>query len=106
MTTKSFGEPILRKEDPRLVSGQGRYLDDLGHDALAAAFLRSPHASARILDIDVTDALEVPGLIGIYTLFGTLEWTALCAALAFSMPTTGFKISYETLMRSTTSSAT
>ncbi|NBO08254.1 MAG: xanthine dehydrogenase family protein molybdopterin-binding subunit, partial [Actinobacteria bacterium] len=67
MTTKSFGEPILRKEDPRLVSGQGRYLDDLGHDALAAAFLRSPHASARILEIDVTDALDVPGLIGIYT---------------------------------------
>ncbi|MSX17852.1 MAG: molybdopterin-dependent oxidoreductase, partial [Actinobacteria bacterium] len=67
MTTKSFGEPILRKEDPRLVSGQGRYLDDLGHDALAAAFLRSPHASARILDIDVSDALDVPGLIGIYT---------------------------------------
>jgi len=67
MTTKSFGEPILRKEDPRLVSGQGRYLDDLGHEALAAAFLRSPHASARILDIDVTDALDVPGLIGIYT---------------------------------------
>ncbi|MEI6250143.1 MAG: aerobic carbon-monoxide dehydrogenase large subunit [Actinomycetes bacterium] len=67
MTTKAFGEPIVRKEDPRLVSGQGRYLDDLGHDALAAAFLRSPHASARIIDIDVTDALEVPGLIGIYT---------------------------------------
>ena len=67
MTTKAFGEPIVRKEDPRLVSGQGRYLDDLGHDALAAAFLRSPHASARIIDIDVTDALDVPGLIGIYT---------------------------------------
>ena len=67
MTTKAFGEPIVRKEDPRLVSGQGRYLDDLGHDALAAAFLRSPHASARIIDIDVTDALDIPGLIGIYT---------------------------------------
>ena len=67
MTTKAFGEPIVRKEDPRLVSGQGRYLDDLGHDALAVAFLRSPHASARIIDIDVADALEVPGLIGIYT---------------------------------------
>ena len=53
MTTQMFGAPIKRKEDPRLVTGGGRYLDDLGHDALAAAFVRSPHAHARIVDIDV-----------------------------------------------------
>ena len=53
MTTKMFGAPVQRKEDPRLLTGNGRYLDDLGHDALAAAFVRSPHAHARILDIDV-----------------------------------------------------
>ncbi|WP_397519340.1 hypothetical protein, partial [Rhodococcus pyridinivorans] len=47
---KSFGKPIPRVEDNRLVSGNGRYLDDLGHGALAAAFVRSPHAHARILD--------------------------------------------------------
>ena len=46
------------------VTGGGRYLDDLGHDALAAAFVRSPHAHARILDIDVTDALDVEGVVG------------------------------------------
>ena len=56
-----------RVEDPRLLSGQGRFLDDLGHDAWEAAFLRSPHAHARIVDIDVTPALEVAGLIAIYT---------------------------------------
>jgi len=67
MTTRSFGEPVLRREDPRLVSGNGRYLDDLGHGAYEAAFLRSPHASARILSIDVSNAFEVEGLIGIYT---------------------------------------
>ena len=44
MTTKFFGEPITRREDPRLVSGHGKYLDDLGQDALEAAFVRSPHA--------------------------------------------------------------
>lgn len=66
MTTKAFGEPIARREDPRLLTGQGRYLDDLGHDALAAAFVRSPHAHARITDIDVTDALDVEGLVAIY----------------------------------------
>ncbi|MFG2000038.1 aerobic carbon-monoxide dehydrogenase large subunit [Spirillospora sp. NPDC048911] len=67
MSTRMFGEPIPRREDPRLLTGQGRYLDDLGRDALAAAFVRSPHAHARIVDIDVTDALDVEGLVAIYT---------------------------------------
>src|SRR2546423_7564074 len=67
MTTRLFGEPIERREDPRLVSGEGRYLDDLGGDALAAAFVRSPYAHARVVDVDVTDALDVDGLVAIYT---------------------------------------
>ncbi|GAA2407298.1 xanthine dehydrogenase family protein molybdopterin-binding subunit [Actinomadura vinacea] len=62
-----FGEPIERREDPRLLTGQGRFLDDLGRGALAAAFVRSPHAHARVLDIDVTDALDVDGLVAVYT---------------------------------------
>jgi CO/xanthine dehydrogenase Mo-binding subunit len=62
-----IGEPIARREDPRLLTGQGRFLDDLGHEALGVAFVRSPHAHARILDIDVTDALDVAGLVAIYT---------------------------------------
>jgi len=61
------GASIQRREDRRLAAGDGRYLDDLGHEALAAAFLRSPHAHARILEIDVTDALDVDGLVAIYT---------------------------------------
>ncbi|HET8767276.1 MAG TPA: molybdopterin cofactor-binding domain-containing protein, partial [Pedococcus sp.] len=67
MTTSMFGAPVQRREDPRLLTGGGRYLDDLGHDALAAALVRSPHAHARIRDIDVTDALDVDGLVGIWT---------------------------------------
>jgi aerobic carbon-monoxide dehydrogenase large subunit len=62
-----MGAPVHRREDPRLVSGQGRFLDDLGPDALGVAFVRSPHAHARIVDVDVTDALEVDGLVAIYT---------------------------------------
>jgi carbon-monoxide dehydrogenase large subunit len=65
--TKMFGEPIKRVEDRRLVTGRGAYLDDLGQDAYAAALVRSPHAHARLVDIDVTDALDVDGLIAIYT---------------------------------------
>ncbi|AQZ60366.1 Carbon monoxide dehydrogenase large chain parolog without usual motifs [[Actinomadura] parvosata subsp. kistnae] len=67
MTTKLFGAPVQRREDPRLLTGQGRYLDDLGRDALAAAFVRSPHAHARVRDIDVSGALDVEGLVAIYT---------------------------------------
>ncbi len=62
-----FGAPIRRQEDPRLLRGEGRYLDDLGHDALAAAFVRSPHAHARVVDIDVSGALDVDGVIAVYT---------------------------------------
>ncbi|MBW8805116.1 MAG: xanthine dehydrogenase family protein [Catenulisporales bacterium] len=67
MSDKYLGQPLVRKEDPRLLRGDGRYLDDLGHDALAAAFVRSPVAHARILDIDVSDALDVDGLVAVYT---------------------------------------
>ncbi len=67
MTTKLFGEPVQRVEDAKLVTGGAHFLDDLGHDALGAAFVRSPHAHARITDIDITGALEVDGLVAVYT---------------------------------------
>ncbi|CAA9314853.1 MAG: Carbon monoxide dehydrogenase large chain parolog without usual motifs [uncultured Frankineae bacterium] len=67
MTTRLFGAPVPRSEDARLLTGGGRYLDDLGHDAAAVAFVRSPHAHARIVDVDVTDALDVEGLLAVYT---------------------------------------
>ncbi|MFF3668958.1 aerobic carbon-monoxide dehydrogenase large subunit [Microtetraspora malaysiensis] len=80
MTTKLFGEPVQRREDARLVTGQGHYLDDFGPGALAAAFVRSPHAHARIKDIDVSAALDVEGLVAVYT------WEDLPGALAEPLP--------------------
>ena len=65
--TSMFGEPIARLEDDRLLRGDGAYLDDLGHDALAAAFVRSPHAHALVRGIDVSGALDVDGLVAVYT---------------------------------------
>ncbi|MBS2552804.1 xanthine dehydrogenase family protein [Catenulispora sp. NL8] len=67
MNDKLVGQPLVRKEDPRLLRGDGRYLDDLGRGALAAAFVRSPVAHARIAGIDVDEALDVEGLVAIYT---------------------------------------
>ncbi|MFI6902907.1 aerobic carbon-monoxide dehydrogenase large subunit [Nonomuraea sp. NPDC050394] len=80
MSTRLFGEPVRRVEDERLLTGQGRYLDDLGREALAAAFVRSPHAHARIRDIDVTAALDVEGLVAIYT------WEDLPPGVAEPLP--------------------
>ncbi|MGH8893910.1 MAG: aerobic carbon-monoxide dehydrogenase large subunit [Actinomycetes bacterium] len=67
MTTRFFGEPVQRVEDAKLVTGTAHFLDDLGHDALGVAFVRSPHAHARVTDIDATGALEVDGLVAVYT---------------------------------------
>ncbi|MBM6591491.1 aerobic carbon-monoxide dehydrogenase large subunit [Brevibacterium sp. RIT 803] len=67
MTTRMFGQKIKRREDPRLVTGNGRYLDDLANGSVAAAFVRSPHAHADIVDIDVTGAIDVEGVIAVWT---------------------------------------
>jgi carbon-monoxide dehydrogenase large subunit len=74
------GSRVQRREDARLLVGGGRFLDDLGHDALAAAFVRSTLAHARIVDIDVTGALDIPGLVGIYTWDDLAEFDAVSAA--------------------------
>ncbi|OZD87611.1 xanthine dehydrogenase [Rhodococcus sp. 05-2256-B2] len=66
-TAPLFGQPLSRSEDERLLSGKGKYLDDLGHGALIAAFVRSPHAHARITAIDIDDALAMPGVHAVYT---------------------------------------
>src|SRR5918996_5104241 len=67
MTTQLFGQRVHRNEDPRLLTGRGRFADDLAHDVAQAAFVRSDHAHARIVDIDVSGALDMAGVYGIYT---------------------------------------
>ena len=67
MTTRMFGEPVERREDARLLTGRGRFTDDFEHDAAEVAFVRSEHAHARIADIDVAGALDVDGVLGVYT---------------------------------------
>jgi CO/xanthine dehydrogenase Mo-binding subunit len=62
-----IGVPSRRLEDERLLTGMGRFLDDLPHDGYEAAFVRSPHAHASIIDIDVSAALEFDGVFAIYT---------------------------------------
>ena len=64
MTTQFFGQRITRNEDPRLLRGQALFVDDVHLPDMAhVAFVRSPHAHARILSIDVSGALEKEGVV-------------------------------------------
>src|SRR3981189_392489 len=63
-----LGQPILRREDRRFVTGRGRYAANTApQDALAVLFVRSPHAHARLAGIDRAAALALPGVVAIYT---------------------------------------
>jgi aerobic carbon-monoxide dehydrogenase large subunit len=62
-----LGQPILRREDRRFVTGRGRYADNTApQDALAVVFVRSPHAHARLGGIAKAAALASPGVAAIY----------------------------------------
>ncbi len=64
----AIGRPIVRKEDAQLVTGQGRFSDDVNLPGQAyAVMVRSPHAHARIRSIDTAEAMAVPGAIAVLT---------------------------------------
>ena len=63
-----IGAAVRRREDARFITGRGQYTDDLNrYGQTFAVFLRSPHARARIISIDLEEAQRVPGLVAIYT---------------------------------------
>ena len=63
MGAKLFGARVARLEDPALLTGRGRFVDDIRLPGmLHAAFVRSPHAHARIRSIDATSARALPGV--------------------------------------------
>ena len=63
-----FGASIRRREDPRLITGQATYTDDLRLPGMAyACIVRSPHAHARIADIDADAARRHPGVVAVFT---------------------------------------
>ncbi|HEX5720742.1 MAG TPA: xanthine dehydrogenase family protein molybdopterin-binding subunit [Thermoanaerobaculia bacterium] len=68
MTTQPIGERIKRNEDPRLLTGRALFVDDINlPDMVHVAFVRSPHAHARILGIDASQAKAREGVFGVYT---------------------------------------
>jgi 2-furoyl-CoA dehydrogenase large subunit len=63
------GQSLRRTEDPRLLTGAGRFIDDLAPEPgmVQAAILRSPHAHARVVSVDAAAALRLPGVLGVLT---------------------------------------
>jgi aerobic carbon-monoxide dehydrogenase large subunit len=67
MGAKYFGAAVRRREDPRFLRGEGRFVDDVTLPGLLhAAFLRSPHAHARVRSIDATRARGMPGVVAVF----------------------------------------
>jgi len=66
MGVEGIGARVTRKEDKRFLTGKGRYTDDMTVPGMKhAAFVRSPHAHAKIRSIDVSEAQAMPGVIGV-----------------------------------------
>jgi CO/xanthine dehydrogenase Mo-binding subunit len=72
----AVGQPVPRNEDPTLLRGQGRYTDDLNLPAQAyAVMVRSGYAHGVINGIDIADALQMPGVLGISPVLSTSRCT-------------------------------
>jgi carbon-monoxide dehydrogenase large subunit len=68
LSNSPIGKALVRREDQRFLTGNGRYTDDVVMQGQTyAVFLRSPHAHARIKSIDVSQAKDAPGVVAIYT---------------------------------------
>ncbi|MEX6506030.1 xanthine dehydrogenase family protein molybdopterin-binding subunit [Jiella sp. M17.18] len=66
MGVEGIGAKVLRKEDRRFITGRGRYVDDMSVPGMKyAAFVRSPHAHAKITSIDASTAEGMPGVIAV-----------------------------------------
>jgi len=76
MGARYFGASVPRREDPRLLRGEGRFVDDIKLPGmLHAAFVRSPHAHARIRAIRVDAARQLPGVARVFTAADLARWT-------------------------------
>jgi len=85
MGAKYFGASVKRKEDPRYLRGEGRFVDDIKLPGLLhVAFVRSPHAHARIVGVDARRATALPGVLAVLTIADLPECAAAVPSLVTS----------------------
>lgn len=90
MSSRTFGQSVKRLEDPDLLRGKGRFVDDISLPGmLEAAFVRSPHAHASIRSIDKTAALALPGVHAVLTM-ADLRPFLKAERLAVALPSPSF----------------
>ena len=97
MGARYFGAAVRRREDPRFLRGEARYVDDVTLPGmLHAAFLRAPHAHARLARIDTVAAKALAGVAAVFTFDDLARWMkplplfgapppGLAAAIAFDV---------------------
>ena len=75
MGAKYFGAAVRRREDPRFLRGEARFVDDVVLPGqLHAAFARSPHAHARLARLNADAARAMPGVAGVFTFADLESW--------------------------------
>jgi carbon-monoxide dehydrogenase large subunit len=75
MGAKYFGAAVKRREDPRFLRGEARYIDDVEiPGVLHAAFLRSPYAHARLVAVRTDGAQRMPGVVRVFTFTDLERW--------------------------------
>ena len=68
MGVEGIGASVVRKEDRRFITGKGRYVDDIKLLGMTYAhFVRSPHAHAKVKNIDSSAAMKMPGVVAVLT---------------------------------------
>ena len=81
---------VRRREDLRLLTGQGNYTADAAPAGMAVAiFLRSPYAHARVEGIDTSAANDIPGVLGVYTHADLTDVTPIAGGIGFPRPDGG-----------------
>ena len=84
------GKPLRRREDARLLTGQGNYAADARHpDMLVAVLVRSPHAHADVARIDTTAARAMPGVVGVFTQADLGDVGSIPGGIGFPRPDGG-----------------
>jgi aerobic carbon-monoxide dehydrogenase large subunit len=84
---KYVGRAMRRKEDPRMITGRGRYIDDIALPGMLwLTIVRSPEAHASITSIDTSAARERPGIFGVFTGEDLVDHLAAPMAMVWNPP--------------------
>ena len=98
MGAKYFGASVKRREDPRFLRGEARYVDDVKLPGLLhAAFLRAPYAHARLVAIRTEAAARMPGVARVFTFADLERWMKPLPLFGAVPPGLGARVAMQVL---------